>query len=377
MDSLFYQRDYAHLAAWLREQRLIYDKQHKPVISRLLEASAELCEVLRLCSTDPDWHQLAVENLSGCEAALRDRLMLLLQTAAELNAPEASLVHANTAALEPMASLNPISAFRRWLRPLPTVPLPVEAPPPDLIVYTLGAFEVYRDQRLIQNWNGRKGAGILKYLLLHQGQAIHKEVLMETFWPDSDVESARNTLNQAVFQLRQALANGEFDQAANRYILYQHEHYSLNPELTIWMDYQEFNACYEAATRALRQQQENAAMANFASAEALYRGEFLPDARYDEWTEPMRRLLEGRFLQVMDTLGAHYLAAGDYAACSAISNRQITLDPAAEEAHRRLIRCYRAQGQHFLAQRQYHQCVTALREHLGVAPSIETEQLLY
>jgi len=201
-------------------------------------------------------------------------------------------------------------------------------------------------------------------------------VLMEAFWPDADVESARNTLNQAVFQLRQALANGEFDQAANRYILYQQEHYSLNPELNIWVDYQEFNSCYEAGSRAIRQQQEAAAMLNFASAEALYRGEFLPESRYDDWTEATRRALESRFLHVLDTLGAHYLAAGDYAACAAVCNRQLALDAAAEEAHRRLIRCYRAQGQGFLAQRQYHQCVNALREQLGVAPSVETQQLL-
>jgi DNA-binding SARP family transcriptional activator len=375
MDALFYRRDYGRLSDWLREQRLTYDKQHKPIISRLLDASAQLCEVLRLCSTDPDWHQLAVENLGECEEALRDRLLLLLRTAAELNSPEVSLIHANAATLEPLANLNPISAFRRWLRPVPSVTPQAESSPPDLVIYTLGTFEVYRDQRLIQNWNGRKGAAILKYLLLQQGQPVHKEVLMEAFWPDSDVESARNTLNQAVFQLRQALANGEFDHAANRYILYQNEHYSLNPALNIRVDYQEFNQCYDAATRALRQQQESAAILNFASAEAIYRGEFLPDSRYDDWTENTRRALESRFLHTLDTLGAYYLAAGDYAACAAICHRQLTLDPAAEEAHLRLIRCFRAQGQGFLAQRQSLQCIRALREQ-GLTPSAEARQWL-
>lgn len=373
MDMLFQNRDYERLADWLRIQRLTYDKQNKPVVSRLLDACAQLCEVLRLCSTDPDWYQLAADNLSGCEQELRDQLLLLLHTAAEINLPDVNVIQPDSTQVEPQQKQNPRSW--RWLRSAPAVAPIIETPPPDLIIYTLGVFEVYREQRLVTNWNGRKGAAVLKYLLLKQGQPVHKEVLMEAFWPDSDLESARNTLNQAVFQLRQALANGEFDQAANRYIMYQNEHYSLNPELNIWVDYQAFNACYEAATRALRQQQEATAILNFASAEALYQGEFLPDSRYDEWTENHRRSLESRFLHVMDVLAAHYLATGDYAACTAICNRQLALEPASEEAHRRLMRCYQAMGQSFLAERQFHQCVNALRQ-LGAVPSVETRQIL-
>jgi len=94
--NLFQNRDYERLADWLRIQRLTYDKQNKPVVSRLLDACAQLCEVLRLCSTDPDWYQLAADNLSGCEQELRDQLLLLLHTAAEINLPDVNVIQPQT-----------------------------------------------------------------------------------------------------------------------------------------------------------------------------------------------------------------------------------------------------------------------------------------
>ena len=46
-----------------------------------------------------------------------------------------------------------------------------------------------------------------------------------------------------------------------------------------------------------------------------------------------------------------------------------------EEAHRRLMECYLAQGQRHLAVRQYQTCAETLREELDLAPSEETVTL--
>jgi len=40
------------------------------------------------------------------------------------------------------------------------------------------------------------------------------------------------------------------------------------------------------------------------------------------------------------------------------------------------MRCYASQHQQQLVSRQYQVCVAALREELGVSPSVETTQLL-
>jgi len=46
-----------------------------------------------------------------------------------------------------------------------------------------------------------------------------------------------------------------------------------------------------------------------------------------------------------------------------------------EEAHRRLMRCFFERGQSYMALRQYHLCVEALKEGLNVAPAYATKEL--
>jgi len=46
---------------------------------------------------------------------------------------------------------------------------------------------------------------VLKYLIAHRDRWVSREQLMETFWPGSAVDAARNSLNVAVHGLRRAL----------------------------------------------------------------------------------------------------------------------------------------------------------------------------
>ncbi|HSJ62469.1 MAG TPA: hypothetical protein VK922_01065, partial [Gemmatimonadaceae bacterium] len=38
-------------------------------------------------------------------------------------------------------------------------------------------------------------------------RSVRRDVLLATFWPDSDVESARDALNQAIYELRRSLGS--------------------------------------------------------------------------------------------------------------------------------------------------------------------------
>ena len=54
----------------------------------------------------------------------------------------------------------------------------------------------------------RKTAALLAFLTHPAGREHPREVLVETFWPDSEPESGRKSLGVALSALRQALEQG-------------------------------------------------------------------------------------------------------------------------------------------------------------------------
>jgi DNA-binding SARP family transcriptional activator len=241
-----------------------------------------------------------------------------------------------------------------------------------LEVYTLGSFQVYCNGIQVENWSSRKGTHIFKYLLFNREHPIHKEVLMEQFWPDSDVEAQRNNLNVAIYGLRQILRddNSEFS-----HVLFQNDCYFLNPEMDIWLDANAFRERYQAAQKLAKQGNVGAAMTEYAAAEMLYQGTFLPEDTYEDWTDTLRQRLQMEYLDTLDHLSRDYLESGDYAACASMCQKMIGVEKCSEEAHVRLMRCYRRQGQIHMALRQYDQCVKMLQAELDIEPSQEITAL--
>lgn len=239
----------------------------------------------------------------------------------------------------------------------------------ELVIYCLGTFQVYYNNQLIENWPSRKGALILKYLIMNRERQVHKEVLMDLFWPDSEEEAQRNNLNVAIYGLRQTLRNGN---SSFSHILFQNDCYFLNQEQSIWTDYAAFSEHFKNAQRLDQQGQQKAAIQEYIAAEALYEGVFLPEDCYEEWTDSQRQSLQTAYLSLLDQLSSYYLQASDYPACIAICHKMLTADTCLEEAHVRLMRCYSRQGQHYLALRQYDRCAKVLEEELEIAPMPET-----
>jgi DNA-binding SARP family transcriptional activator len=243
---------------------------------------------------------------------------------------------------------------------------------PSLIAYCLGTFRLYEGNQLINNWSSRKGKQVLKYLLLHRQYPVSKEILMETFWPGSDLEAARNNLNVAIYGLRQALRNG-FPHFSH--VVFRDESYGLNPELVIWIDVEEFQQLLNTAKTAVRRGSTLQAVQEFEAAAAHYQGELLAEDRYEEWLLPIRQRLHDDYLNALDYVSNYYYEQNDNRACIAVCREMLIIEPAYEAIHRRLMRAYARQNQHYLALRQYQQCVESLRSELDVAPDPKTTQL--
>jgi two-component SAPR family response regulator len=107
----------------------------------------------------------------------------------------------------------------------------------DLVAFCLGPFRLYQRGEAVADWNGSKSLSVLRYLLLHRRSRIPKEVLMDTIWPGSDADAARRNLHQAVYSLRRALRRGH---GGPRHVCFADDCYFLDPGLSLWLDYEEF-----------------------------------------------------------------------------------------------------------------------------------------
>lgn len=251
-------------------------------------------------------------------------------------------------------------------------PEPANLNAPSLTVYCFGSFCVYLGDQLLDNSASRKSQGVFKYLVTHWPAPVSKDILMDVFWPEADPEAARRNLHQAIYSLRQTLKINDCD---FQFIQFENDCYHLNPDLNIWLDYEEFEAHIRAGRRLEQQGEIDQAMTAYSIAEGLYQGDFLAEDLYEEWSQPLREQFQQTYLSIAHRLAGYYLTRQEVAATIILNQRILLMDNCQEEAHQNLMRCYLAQGQRHLALRQYQLCVQALKTELGFPPSAETQAL--
>jgi DNA-binding SARP family transcriptional activator len=239
------------------------------------------------------------------------------------------------------------------------------------IARLLGPFEFSVDGTLINAWAGNRGRSVLKYLLAHRERGVRKETLMETFWPGAEPEASRNRLNVAISSLRRTVRPALGDEI----VQHQCGSYRLNPALGLWLDVDQFQADISASACLERAGDLDRAEVALSRAIALYRGPFVEDDLYQEWTLHRRDQVHSAYLDALHRLGEIAFVQGRYDRCIELSLQLLAKDRCREETHCRLMRCYSRQARPHLALRQFRACVESLRHDLDVEPLADTAAL--
>jgi len=400
------------VAEFLREAQVASERTGDVVLAHVLAVARHICLACGQCRAEVEWHRQACEVADQREGELRQQLhsiLDLINGRDPLEIPQGrerpSIALAVEVGLlgrdlpEPVERLGLWQRVRSLLGRSPPPRLlelatllpasrceaatvsPVEPvdkeqqegqTPLSLVVYCLGPFRVYQSDQLITDWGSLKARSILKYLITHRGTQIVKDILMDLFWPDADPEAARRNLHQAVYNLRQTLRQGHPD---FQHIQFEDGCYLLSPEMDIWVDGEEFEKHVQAGRRLEAARQLAEAMAEYGIAEGLYQGDFLEEDLYEDWPRVQREHVRNMYLDITDRLSEYYVQQGEYTPAIALCQKVLAQDNCYEEAHRRLIQCYLAQGQRHLAVRQYQACVQALEAELGLTPAEETVAL--
>jgi DNA-binding SARP family transcriptional activator len=239
-----------------------------------------------------------------------------------------------------------------------------------LRVRLLGGFGVERSDPtgLVCDWRRRSAKTLTKILAAHPKHSLHREQMLDILWPEADAESALNSLGKALYAARHAFEpelprrqNSTFLRLEDAMLVLDTEH--------VTIDADRFE---QLAQDSLRRREISA----LESAVAVYRGELLPDDRYEDWCAERRNYLAELHFRVLLALADELERRGAFNESADRLREVLQKDPTREEVHRHLMRLYAEMGTSDQAVRQFHRCETALRQELDLAPQHETV-LLY
>ena len=207
----------------------------------------------------------------------------------------------------------------------------------------------------------RKDKLLLAYLALSGGRPQSRERLAALLWGDRAEAQARDSLKQALAELRHA-----FRQAGLDPLRADRESVAFDPA-AIEIDANEF---------ARLAMQPSAC----AKAIALYRGDLLDGfdgagTELDEWLRPERERLSGIAVRILEQLAQSPGANSISDEAIQLGRRLLARDRLREPVYRALMRLHLRKDERTEALRLYAACRTTLQEDLGVAPEAKTEEL--
>ena len=252
-------------------------------------------------------------------------------------------------------------------------PIEIELWPWPIRIYTLGRFEVYRDDQLLQ-FKGkvqRKPLALLKGIVASGGRGVREEVLIDALWPEAEGDAARFALTSAVHRLRRLLGREEA-------IIRQENELSLD-ERYCWVDIWAVERLIARAEKSLEEEDDSngsETIGRINRAVELYKGGFLVNENHMTSENLLETRIRRRLLRLLVYVAQRGEEREQWQQAIDHYEKAMAVDPCAEDVCRGLMSAYHHLRRPADLLATYNQCRNALRNRLGTAPSPATENLL-
>lgn len=233
---------------------------------------------------------------------------------------------------------------------------------PLLRLIFFGSFELHIGDMVLagKGWGSQK-ARFLMACLGHRGRPTDQELLVDQFWPTSAPGRGLKNLYQALTDIRQAVA--PYDDPIKR----SGQMLLLNPDYPVWSDATEFELALEESKKT---NDPKIARELMNDALRLYQGPFLQDCPL-EWAETQRRDFELKQWQLLERLAECCMNLGNHREALTVAQQLLNHDKCHQAAHLQTMEAYIALGRPEEAVRQYQRVDVALKNEMGLEPSIE------
>jgi len=169
---------------------------------------------------------------------------------------------------------------------------------------------------------------------------------MGWLWPESNSTKARWSLNSSIYTLRKVLKNTLPAGTDRNVIVQEHGHYFLDPDICLWVDKDEFERHVALARRYEKEQRSAEAMASYEAAIKLYRGDYLIEDLYEDWTMIERERLSRLYLSALSSLAHYYNSSQHYYESIQLCYGVLQKDRCNEQARALLEESYEGLGLH-------------------------------
>jgi DNA-binding SARP family transcriptional activator len=245
----------------------------------------------------------------------------------------------------------------------------LSTPVVDLTLKMLGHVEIYRDptrQFAPDAWTTRRARDIFCYIASSRHRRVDKDVLIDTFWADTELEVIEKNFHPTISHIRKALNSRQtFKQ---NFLVFRDGAYQLNPELSYLIDTEEFENHILGAEKAKRENDGELLRASLEAAHELYRGDFMSGI-YEDWAEERRSYYSEQNLRVLNGLAKLSFKEKSWSKALKFSGEILQVDPFREDVHRLIMKIFGAQGKPAKVKEQFDTLQELLKKELGVSPA--------
>lgn len=249
------------------------------------------------------------------------------------------------------------------------------APVVDLTLKLLGHVEIYRDptkQFAPDAWTTRRARDIFCFIATSRHRRVDKDVLIDTFWADSEIEVVEKNFHPTISHVRKALNSRQT--IKQNFILYRDGAYQLNSELTYSIDTEEFSRFIAEAEKAHLEKDSDRVWENVEAAHRLYRGDFMAGI-YEDWAEELRGFYREQHSRILKSMTKFAFKEKNWVQALHYSAEILRDDPYREDIHALIMRVYAAQGKRSAVKDQYEKLQKILKTELGVEPAVATKRI--
>ncbi|MHB0754057.1 bacterial transcriptional activator domain-containing protein [Polaribacter sp. M15] len=239
-------------------------------------------------------------------------------------------------------------------------------------IETLGNFRAWRNGQKIENkeWGRDKTIQLLQYLISHrQKNALHKEKIMDNLWEDWNDRDFKVALHG----IHKVLEPNRPSRTEPIYVIRQGVCYQIDLE-KVWIDVEVLEKYIIIGNQTFGNDNEVAKQA-YLNAIELYKGSYLPNRIYEDWTSEEREKSQLLILGAYITL-AEILIDENPLESIRLAQNALHIDSAWEDAYRIQMQAYIAKGNRPQAIKTYMKCAIILEEEYGISPLPQTKKLL-
>lgn len=243
-----------------------------------------------------------------------------------------------------------------------------------LKIFTLGRFEILRDEKPLQFpvRAPRVPLMLLKAMIAFGSGGVKEDQLIDAVWPETDGDTAHQTLKTTLHRLRQLIGDERAIQVREGRVTLDQRY--------CWVDAYAFEFLLDKGERLLggNQTEKDCSIEGVRLTEKalfLYAGSFLGEEANVSWSIAYHERLRSKFIRAVGKLGNHFERSGQWEKAVECYQKGLEVDGLAEEFYQHLMTSYHSWGRKAEAIAVYNRCCKVLQTTLGVGPSPQTKSL--